>query len=154
MNSPRHIAWNIGILLLLIAGSAAKPEDSAPAESAEELETRIQKIPDDTRTLGMIGAIVYGNGVVWQGALGVAVLETQRDVAPSSLAAGHANGLLQHRAVHCRPGGCFSLFGGWVQKGARPKVMQSFRVRSALCRYCIACANGCSLRPAELIEFG
>ena len=42
------------LLLLAVASPAqAVKADSAPAESAEELETRIQKILDDTRTPGI-----------------------------------------------------------------------------------------------------
>lgn len=79
------LARNTVLFLLLMAGSSAGAAEVTPAESVEELEQRLQDILDDTDTPGMIGVIVHGEEVVWQGALGVADLETGRPVTHDTL---------------------------------------------------------------------
>lgn len=57
---------------------------TAPS-SVEELEARIEAILKRTGTPGMIGAIAFGDEVVWQGALGVADLETRKPVTRETI---------------------------------------------------------------------
>jgi len=60
------------IVLSLLFSTFLWAEEFTPASTVEELETRIADILEANNTPGMIGAIVSGNDVVWQGAVGIA----------------------------------------------------------------------------------
>lgn len=82
---PTPVALICGVLLLLTASPIAGAGDRTPARSVEELEQRLRGVLDATGTPGMVGAIVYGDEVVWQGALGVADRDTSRPVTHQTL---------------------------------------------------------------------
>jgi CubicO group peptidase (beta-lactamase class C family) len=69
----------------LWSGGAALASEPPVARSVEELEARITHILENHQVPGLSGAIVYGDEVIWQGALGLADLESQRPVTDETL---------------------------------------------------------------------
>ena len=75
----------LAALFLLPCVQINAAEDSLPITSVEDLDARILAILEETGAPGMIGAIVYGDEMIWQGALGVANREFERPVTPDTL---------------------------------------------------------------------
>ncbi|MFT4714217.1 MAG: CubicO group peptidase (beta-lactamase class C family) [Candidatus Azotimanducaceae bacterium] len=74
-----------GVLLLLPCLQITAAEDVSSATAVGDLDARILEILEETGAPGMIGAIVYGDEMIWQGALGVANIEFERPVTPDTL---------------------------------------------------------------------
>ena len=73
------------IVLFLLFSSFLWAEETTPASTVEELETRITDILEANNTPGMIAAIVSGNNVVWQGAIGIANRDTGQAVTRETM---------------------------------------------------------------------
>ncbi|MEM1112986.1 MAG: serine hydrolase domain-containing protein [Pseudomonadota bacterium] len=87
-----QIARRLCLIALFILGMELSPEvhasddDShAPITSPEELDARLLTILEETGLPGMIGTIVYGDEVIWHGALGSANTETGQPVTKDTL---------------------------------------------------------------------
>ncbi len=72
-------------LLLSVHLHGAEDVAADPATSPEALDARILTILEETGTPGMIGVIVDGDEVVWQGALGMANLDFEQPVTHDTL---------------------------------------------------------------------
>jgi len=72
-------------LFLLPCLQVNAAEDLPAITSADDLDARILAILEETGAPGMIGAIVYGDEMIWQGALGVANREFERPVTADTL---------------------------------------------------------------------
>lgn len=81
------LAWRSTLMVTAVLHlTRSLPAADAPTNGAPEaLENKIRAILEETGTPGMIGAIVHGETVVWQGALGTAERETQRPVTEKTL---------------------------------------------------------------------
>lgn len=78
---------NFFIILLLVAIclQAKSEETVTAADTVEELNERILKILAESGVPGMIGVIVYGDEVIWQGAHGIADKASNRQVTEDTL---------------------------------------------------------------------
>lgn len=83
VNAKRVFA--ITCLLLSMQLTGAEEADSEPVNSVAELDARIQSILDETGAPGMIGTIVYGDEIVWRGAVGMANLDFEQPVTHNTL---------------------------------------------------------------------
>lgn len=72
-------------LLLLPCLQINAAEELPQITSVDDLDTRILEILEETGAPGMIGAIVYGDEMIWQGAVGVANREFEQPVTPDTL---------------------------------------------------------------------
>ena len=81
----RYARIFLTLLLLTQCLQTNAAEESPPINSVDELDARILEILDETGAPGMIGAIVYGDEMIWQGALGVANREFERPVTADTL---------------------------------------------------------------------
>lgn len=72
------------VLLVGIKAERAEPE-APPIETVAQLEARLLEILEQNKTPGMIGAIVSGDEVIWQGALGIADRSTNSSVTRDTL---------------------------------------------------------------------
>jgi CubicO group peptidase (beta-lactamase class C family) len=85
MSHARHFMTVVCLLLAMQLQAAEDPVPANPVDTVEELDARIATILEETGAPGMIGAIVYGNEVIWRGALGMANLDFEQPVTPDTL---------------------------------------------------------------------
>ncbi len=84
MNQARCVIMAICLLFAAQLMAAKEAESNEPI-ALEELDTRIEAILEETGAPGMIGAIVFGDEVIWQGALGMANLDFEQPVTTDTL---------------------------------------------------------------------
>lgn len=73
------------IISVLAIGSRVPAAQVEPAASIEELSKRVRSHLDDAEVPGLIGAIVYGDEIIWQAAIGVADRQSNRPVTNDTL---------------------------------------------------------------------
>ncbi|NOX69985.1 MAG: serine hydrolase [Gammaproteobacteria bacterium] len=73
------------LLAVVFSASPLCADELIAAVSVEELETRIREILKETNSPGMIGAIVTEDGVIWQGAVGLADRRNNRPVTKDTV---------------------------------------------------------------------
>jgi len=81
----KNLKLILSALLMLQCLQSNAAEDLSSIISVGELDARILEILEESGAPGMIGAIVYGDEMIWQGALGVANREFERPVTPDTL---------------------------------------------------------------------
>lgn len=75
----------LALLVLLSSLHLRAAEALPPVNTVDELDARILQILEEHNAPGMIGAVVYGNEIIWQGALGVANKELNQPVTHNTL---------------------------------------------------------------------
>jgi CubicO group peptidase (beta-lactamase class C family) len=72
--------------LVLLAGlTTAQASDLHTPAEPETLETTIRQIMEDNKIPGLQGVVVTNDGIIWEGHLGVADVQTREAVTPSTL---------------------------------------------------------------------
>lgn len=80
------LVWSLTFQVNAEENSTTHEEESAaPIETVDQLESKILEILKENNTPGMIGAIVSGDDVIWQGALGIADRSDNQPVTVDTL---------------------------------------------------------------------
>ena len=84
-----HDLLRLTVLVFVSLGmstlSATEADEFVAAKSVTEFESRLTSILTENKTPGLIGAIVSDKELIWQGALGLADIESEQPVTQQSL---------------------------------------------------------------------